>query len=331
MFFFFTYKVLGITSCDYNECSSEEYEAKRKEAINKFNDILKKSEANVSSNMNENDIIILWNNLPKYNFPTGSDDELYEEFCKAVKANLVQNVIIDSPLSLMEGKDITKYVSRMELLYRQTEKKPIFLSGSPYPDTHEDLTITVSNNDTPTEVFSERMDMYVYNSLMEHFRCILNLRKQNETDNSIDFIQLYFEWQRGKLALKECCQLMGNIAKTTFYRYVDEFESSPMYPEYLKIFADGIRDCPKRSNLPDAIDFIVDYCQYRNQGFAESLAEEMLYMDYKNREGCRMYSLIDAHRVLLACMKKIRLLKRKGVLKDTLEERNLTEKDIAIP
>lgn len=133
-------------------------------------------------------------------------------------------------------------------------------------------------------------------------------------DGTGRFVHQYFNWQSGKDNVKTCAARLDGVSAPSFYRYIADFEKSPLYPEYLKAYQHVLKDTPKQGGMPDCIEFMSEYNQLEGD---ENRTEKIL------EKFPEIVSVIDVPRVKAACDKKIALLKRKGLYRKTLREHGL--------
>ena len=95
------------------------------------------------------------------------------------------------------------------------------------------------------------------NSALSTLRTLMMLTKREDTEPN-EFIKWYWEWQLGNISLNDICADHLHISKRSFYKCLQEYESSPYYYEQCKLLYKAISTVAKRGLLPNKTDFLAD-------------------------------------------------------------------------
>lgn len=331
MFFLseYNFQYYGITTADYSSFPDDTPFIDRTKAVT---DLYRKemvsylTKQGISAPMiTDEQILILWKNTPKYHFSSDISTHLIYAFAVNSKSEHKGcQLILPSPEVLAEGNMI-QFMQRFSLIANNTGIIPEFISESCLPVYTESMLGNVENagiqqlsKDHKDDTFFSSVLTGAYiNSRNEELLKQLLLYTDNLlslTNNCIDttlleneFISYYFNWQAGNLPAETCCKELGNLSKASFYKYADEFEHSPEYAEYLKIYHSALSDIAKKGVIPDIDEFTEHYqelCPLYD--FDKITAGKM--------EMCRLYNLastFDLDRIKLAVDKKIEIRERK--------------------
>lgn len=135
--------------------------------------------------------------------------------------------------------------------------------------------------------------------------------------SSSGFLDEYFLYQRGKTSIAESAERLKDVdglSGPSMYRHISNFENSPVYAEYRKIWQDAMGLLPRRGKAPDCIEFVHAWNEL------EGRADRDLVLFKRFEE---IPDIADVERVKLASDKRIALLKRKGHFKKALKEHGL--------
>lgn len=271
----------------------------------------------------DSQVLILWKNAPTREYLSDCVDHLIMSFCQKKISELEDEkefqFYIDSADTLAMG-DMSNFIRRLYLLYSINNIVPTFMESDTifrYDETQIKTELSRFNyaNDSSVElnkgfepIVIAGANSFFYEHLMEIFKNLListnALPDLEKLENN--FISLYFKWQYGnkEYRVRDCCALLGTtkgdtskpMSKSSFYGLVENFEKSPLYAEYLKIYSDLI-DIPRTGVTPDILKFMEDY---NNTVKDENDIAGKLEM-------CRRYnfvSLIDLQRNYLSYKKK---------------------------
>lgn len=147
----------------------------------------------------------------------------------------------------------------------------------------------------------------------------------DESDST--FIEQYFRYQKGEAKVKDCVASLDGISAPSFYRYIQEFESSPYYMEYLNCYKYYLDGSMRHGTMPDAIDFLL--CFHECELLAEKEGKDISsYYAYITNRFSDIYFESEVMRFKAASDNKIKTLKKKGLYKEALEERGISESDL---
>lgn len=342
MFFFFPgLSMFAITKAEYKE--GVPLREQQEKAYRKVSEELKKGICEDTVVPRER-VLVLWENLPNEKNEKqylGHSEEwlLYMFGCAAASLTESPLIYMESLHTLYGGKTddpAATVLRRINILREAAGTLPKFLTDdflnrmepaeimAPFTEAVAEAT-ELSEKDVKTAFPFMEMAAYNYTGRLnriyyEKFFSSLNamlaqLEPPFHKDGTGKFIHQYFNWQSGKDSVKACAARLDGVSAPSFYRYISDFEKSPLYPEYLKAYQHVLKDTPKQGNMPDCITFMAAY----NQLEGEQARDENLLKTFPEIAGG-----VDIPRIKAACDKKIALLKRKGLYKKTLKEHGLT-------
>lgn len=315
---------------------------------------------------NYSNVLVLWNDLPREKYLCEcigySEEDLIKQFCKMLRNKKVFRLYIESPLTLInaEKQDFSEILRRLHMIWKESNGVPVFIEDNflcnDYTESEIKEKLTAIDKQKRIEItkenilISEKIKLYNENDERD---VINNIQKENADyfnrffssvdillqmvgvpkimKNRNDFINLYFKWQNDEMNVEECLHELGDIARASWYRYVNNFEKSPIYEEYMNAYPINLNRIRKKGILPDTLDFLVQF-KHDNKRY---LKFENLGLSKANRWNCylefdEVYSMKDVLRIAYACEYKVNIMKHKCILEAKLNERNITEKDIAI-
>lgn len=313
MFFVNTIPEYYLISADFEEYPELTLYEKEKLVIENFKkeilDYNQKEGTNPSLTCsNSNYYFVLWRNLPKTNISDNTEDYLFQEICRNILKydNPVFTVNIKDINALADGS-VEKFIKRLCLLKKYTQKKPVFLDG-----TDEALIAPSFESILPDELQKYMVQIAASNT--EYDRIIEFLEKiyTSVTKESVDseengFIHYYFEWQKGNLSVEAACKELDGMSKRTFYKYVAEFEQYPLYSQFCKLHIDDLIKKEKKGPLiVDPEEFYKDAAPLFQGKEFDTISLDLL----DTTSICTTYSLpssLDTYRMFLAVKKKLKI------------------------
>ena len=302
-----------LISADYNEYEGISIQEKSRLIINRYRKEIAKY-CNDNQIMlpvtagNDNYYIILWRNLPKTNINDNTEDTLINQMCNSI--DQFQNELFDvyiKDLNTLADGSIEKFIRRLCLIKKHTNKKPVFLDNT----TDALLTpkyVSDSKEDMETLAKQTFLASMEYDNLIGFLENLYSSIIGNKVDEAEKgFIYYYFEWQIGNITAETACKELGNMSKRTFYKYATEFEAHPFYSEHCKLHLSDLLDKEKKG--PVAIDLQEFYDEVVSM-FAEKTIDINSLNEINTADICKKYSLastLEVYRILLTAKKKLKI------------------------
>lgn len=257
---------------------------------------------------NDNYYIILWRNLGKTNIADNTEDTLIDEMCKSInqyKDELFNIYIKD--LNTLADSSIEKFIRRLCLIKKYTNKKSIFLDNTTstllapkyVSDSKEDMETLAKQTFLATMEYDNLIGF-----LENLYSSIIGSGIETEVKG---FIYYYFEWQLGNISAETACKELGNMSKRTFYKYVAEFEAHPYYTEHCKLHYSSLITTEKKG--PVSIDLQEFYDKAIKLFTSKEInIDSLSFIDSSSI--CEEYGLastFDVYRLMLTAKKKLKI------------------------
>lgn len=268
--------------------------------------------------------IILWRNLPKTNIDDNTEDTLFETMCQSMenfKDTVFEVVIRD--INVLADHSIEKFIRRLCMLKKYANIKPTFL------DNTTDTLLTpklesVSDDGIKALAIQTAFSDMEYDRLLAFLENVYTSVKEESIENAEKgFIYYYYQIQKSKMVIAAVVD-ESFLNRRTLYRYFDEFEQHPFFPEYCKLYPELINKPKKRPLDFNLQEFYKDATPLFTEGSIGALASDKdLSKDFwkQNSLVCDIadmkiddllekYSLtcsIDAYRTWLAVKKKLKI------------------------
>lgn len=340
-FFFFGLNSFAVTSAVYEE--DVPLREQQEKAYKKFLENLKKKIPE-GRDIPEEQVLILWKNLPheKYEkqYLGHSDDWLLYMFGTAA-ASLMKKpeIYIDSVDTLYDEKTddpVAAVLRRIDILREAAGTLPFFIENDflyrlgpeeiPAPllqvmrqagaEEEREIEGIPSSHGLAAQELAWEMNRLFYQKFFDSLNGLLTqFIPPFDKDDTDKLVHQYFNWQSGKDSVKTCAARLNGISPPSFYRYISEFESSPLYAEYLKAYQHVLNGTKKQGTIPDCITFMSAYNKLEGDADRNKKLLEMFP---------QIAGTVDIPRIKLTSEKRIALLKRKGLYKKTLREHGLT-------
>ena len=268
--------------------------------------------------------IILWRHLPKTNIDDNTEDTLFEMMCQSM-ANFKDTVfeVVIRDINVLADHSIEKFIRRLCMIKKYASIKPIFL------DNTTDTLLTpklesVSDDGIKALTIQTAFSALEYDRLIAFLENMYTSVKEEPIESATkEFIYYYYQIQQSKKVIAAVVD-ESSLNRRTLYRYFDEFEQHPYFPEYCKLHPELIDKPKKRPLAFDLEVFYKDATPLFTEGSIEALAlDKDLSKDFwkQNTLLCNIadmkiddllekYSLtcsIDAYRTLLAVKKKLKI------------------------
>lgn len=268
--------------------------------------------------------IILWRNLPKTNIDDNTEDTLFEMMCQSM-ANFKETVfeVVIRDINVLADHSIEKFIRRLCMIKKYASIKPIFL------DNTTDTLLTpklesVSDDDIKALAIQTAFSDMEYDRLLAFLENVYTSVKEESIENAEKgFIYYYYQIQKSKMVIAAVVD-ESFLNRRTLYRYFDEFEQHPYFPEYCKLYPELINKPKKRPLDFNLQEFYKDATPLFTAGSIGALASDKdLSKDFwkQNSLLCDIadmkiddllekYSLtcsIDAYRTWLAVKKKLKI------------------------
>lgn len=268
--------------------------------------------------------IILWRNLPKTNIDDNTEDTLFEMMCQSMehlRGTVFEVVIRD--INVLANHSIEKFIRRLCMIKKYASIKPIFL------DNTTDTLLTpklesVSDEGIKALAIQTAFSMDEYNRLIQFLENIYTSVKEEPVESATKgFIYYYYQIQQSKMVIAAVVD-ESSLNRRTLYRYFDEFEQHPYFPEYCKLHPELINQPKKRPLAFDLEAFYKDATPiFTTDSINALVSDKGLSKDFwkQNSLLCDIanmkiddllekYSLtcsIDAYRTWLAVKKKLKI------------------------
>ena len=302
-----------LVDADYNENNGLSIQEKSKIVIKNYRKeikdyCLKEGMTPPVTAANDNYYIILWRNLSKTNIDDNTEDTLINEMCKSI--NQYGNELFDiyiKDLNTLADSSIEKFIRRLCLIKKYTNKKPIFLDNTTstllapkyVSDSKEDMETLAK------QTFMATMEYDNLIGFLENlYSSIIGSGIETETKG---FIYYYFEWQIGNITAETACKELDNMSKRTFYKYAAEFEAHPLYSEHCKLHLSDMLDKEKKG--PVTVDLQEFYSEVASL-FVEKTIDINVLNEIDTVDICKKYSLastLEVYRILLTAKKKLKI------------------------
>lgn len=191
-----------------------------------------------------------------------------------------------------------------------------------------DNTVKVAFHDVTKNILEVNITNSMYKTMfhsLKNLMLLFHYEFPNESNST--FIEQYFRYQKGEAKVKDCVASLDGISAPSFYRYIQEFESSPYYIEYLNCYKYYLDGSMRHGTMPDAIDFLLCFHKYELE--TEKLGKTIsAYYENIMSQFSDIYFESEVMRFKTAADNKIKTLKKKGLYKEALEERGISESDL---
>ncbi len=268
--------------------------------------------------------IILWRNLHKTNIDDNTEDTLFEAMCRSMASfkNTVFEVVIRD-INTLADHSVEKFIKRLCMLKKYTDTKPVFLDNTTDTLLNPKLE-SVSDADIKALTIQTAFSVAEFDRLVAFLENMYTSVKEEPIETTDKgFIYYYYQIQQSKMVIAAVVD-EGNTTRGTLYRYFDEFEQHPFFPEYCKLYPELINKPKKRPLSFDLQEFYADATPIFTEGSIGALASDKdLNKDFwkQNSLLCdiadlkiddllQKYSLtcsIDAYRTWLAVKKKLKI------------------------
>lgn len=329
MYFLDTYPRYYLISADFQAHPELSLQEKTRLVIEEYQEELRayyeKEEINPPlASARSRYFIILWRNLPKTNIDDNTEDTLFEMMCQSM-ANFKETVfeVVIRDINVLADHSIEKFIRRLCLLKKYANIKPTFLDNTTDTLLTPKLKST-SDDDIKALAIQTAFSDMEYDRLLAFLENVYTSVKEESIENAEKgFIYYYYQIQKSKMVIAAVVD-ESFLNRRTLYRYFDEFEQHPFFPEYCKLYPDLINKPKKRPLDFNLQEFYKDATPLFTKGSIGALASDKdLDKDFwkKNTLLCDIadmeidsllekYSLtcpIDAYRTWLAVKKKLKI------------------------
>ena len=329
MFFLDTYPRYYLASADFAAHPELSLQEKTRLVIEEYQKELRayyeKEELNppMASAMSRY-FIILWRNLPKTNIDDNTEDTLFEMMCQSM-ANFKDTVfeVVIRDINVLADHSIEKFIRRLCMIKKYASIKPIFLDNTTDTLLTPKLEST-SDDDIKALAIQTAFSAVEYDRLIAFLENMYISVKEEPIESATkEFIYYYYQIQQSKMVIAAVVD-ESSLNRRTLYRYFDEFEQHPYFPEYCKLYPELIDKPKKRPLAFDLESFYKEATPIFTKGSIGALAlDKDLSKDFwkQNTLLCDIaemkvddllekYSLtcsIDAYRTWLAVKKKLKI------------------------
>lgn len=329
MYFLDTYPRYYLISADFQAHPELSLQEKTRLVIEEYQEELRayyeKEEINPPlASARSRYFIILWRNLPKTNIDDNTEDTLFEMMCQSM-ANFKETVfeVVIRDINVLADHSIEKFIRRLCLLKKYANIKPTFLDNATDTLLTPKLKST-SDDDIKALAIQTAFSDMEYDRLLAFLENVYTSVKEESIENAEKgFIYYYYQIQKSKMVIAAVVD-ESFLNRRTLYRYFDEFEQHPYFPEYCKLYPELINKPKKRPLDFNLQEFYKDATPLFTAGSIGALASDKdLSKDFwkQNSLLCDIadmkiddllekYSLtcsIDAYRTWLAVKKKLKI------------------------
>lgn len=329
MYFLDTYPRYYLISADFQAHPELSLQEKTRLVIEEYQEELRayyeKEEINPPlASARSRYFIILWRNLPKTNIDDNTEDTLFEMMCQSM-ANFKETVfeVVIRDINVLADHSIEKFIRRLCLLKKYANIKPTFLDNTTDTLLTPKLKST-SDDDIKALAIQTAFSDMEYDRLLAFLENVYTSVKEESIENAEKgFIYYYYQIQKSKMVIAAVVD-ESFLNRRTLYRYFDEFEQHPYFPEYCKLYPELINKPKKRPLDFNLQEFYKDATPLFTAGSIGALASDKdLSKDFwkQNSLLCDIadmkiddllekYSLtcsIDAYRTWLAVKKKLKI------------------------
>lgn len=328
-FFAFRENMFIITSGDYLEFPDDmAYIEKQKIVKDRVKKQLKEYNEKQGKEclVYDSQIIIFWRNTPKTFIDTNNNEYLFYYMCQKIQEVTARGdsfkLYVDSMKTFAEGS-IETFIRRLCMLYKVTQNRPIFLDSeaternlqkeyaeaAKYTDC-EYITTAIA------ELFSENEQDKQYANIISFLNAVLIAvcggtafdTTAYETEN---FITQYLQWQLGTVTVEMACVTLGNMSRRTFYKYVAEFEESPLYAQFMYLNENELKSRGRKGYLPEDWDDYLEKTLPRVKEISPGVFEPIPVDEIEICKNYNLYCEMDVERVRLAVEKKAKAKKKR--------------------
>jgi len=274
----------------------------------------------------DSQIIILWKNTPKTFIDTNNNEYLFYCMCQKIKEVTAQGspfkVYIDNMNTFADGS-VETFIRRLCLLYKVTPNRPIFLDREVAEKNLEKEYAEASKYTehdfiakAMAELFSENESDTQYANMINFLNAVLiavcggtafdTTAYEKET-----FITQYLQWQLGTVTVEMACDTLGHMSRRTFYKYVAEFEESPLYAQFMYLNESELRSRGRKGYLPEDWDDYLDKTKPRVKEISPGVFESITMDEIEICKQYNLYCEMDIERVRLAVEKKAKAKKKR--------------------
>lgn len=276
--------------------------------------------------VDDSQIIILWKNTPKTFIDTNNNEYLFYCMCEKIKETTAQGssfkVYIDNMDTFADGS-VETFIRRLCLLYKATKTRPIFLDSEVAEKNLEKEYAEVSKYTeydfiakAMAELFSENENDTQYANMINFLNAVLIAVCGGKAFDTTafekeNFITQYLKWQLGVVTVETACVTLGNMSRRTFYKYVAEFEESPLYAQFMYLNESELRNRGRKGYLPEDWDDYLDKTMPKAKEISSGVFEPIPMDEIKICKQYNLYCEMDIWRVRLAVEKKAKAKKKR--------------------
>lgn len=276
--------------------------------------------------ISDSQILIFWRNTPKTFIDTNNNEYLFYTMCQKIKEVTEQGepfrVYIDNMNTFAEGS-IEIFIRRLCMLYAVTKNRPIFLDNEKIEKNIEKEYAEASKYTdcklvatAIAELFADEESDKQYANTISFLNAVLvavcgGTAFDTSAYEKENFITQYLLWQFGEITVETACITLGNMSRRTFYKYVAEFEESPLYAQFMYLFEKELRGKGRKGYLPEDWDDYLEKTLPRVKEVSEGVFESIPIDEIAICKEYNLYCEMDVERVRLAVEKKVKAKKKR--------------------